>query len=155
MKMENYENKYEEAKKILHTQRLLPLANSLHKWYQSAILKNKYQLSKNIRNYENLCTILLPRNLLWSTQRWKITSQDMLFKYPLCQFPGCKNISEVVHHLNYLSLAHEKEGIDIVAICNKCHQKIHFGNFSNNQFKTLQHMSEFIGMDRSINQNIH
>ena len=155
MNNESYKKMYEEAKKILNTRRLLPLANDLHQWHQSAVLKNKNQLSRSIRNYENLCTSLLPRNLLWSTQRWKITSQDILFKYPFCQFPKCKNMSEVVHHLNYHFLAQEKEGIDIIALCNECHHKIHFGNYSNNEVTASQQLSKNDCNIELLNKNLH
>ena len=139
-------NDYEKAKKILKTHRFLPLINKLHKWHLASVLKNDKKIAQFIRSNESDLTSILPRRLLWSTDRWKVTSHDLLYKFPFCQYPGCNNLSQVGHHLNYYNLAKEKEGSDVIALCHSCHSDIHFGNKSDRDLIEYQR--------NSVQQNI-
>lgn len=62
----------------------------------------------------------------YKTKEWKHKRKLMLMWYPQCQHCRSKN-SLHVHHKHYWTFEDEMPW-DLIVVCKKCHEKLHFIN---------------------------
>ena len=143
--MENINKKelYNQAKKRLHTYKLIDTLDYIYHQRQHAIYKQQWKLVDLINNLGQTVSEMMMQDDYRKSLHWKDVSNRTKTLYPKCT--TCKRDVECVHHNQYHGVLFvEKPGIDIVSMCYNCHEIYH-------QYRTVISGTEIIEELKRVN----